>query len=323
MIIPTYWAEAKITGIINGRKATIKRFGWSDNSEQDAARNAQQRANEALENAKSGGNLRRIDHKVAYNGGEGLPIREEIVARHGDTIITRNSYGALCLNTPDILFADIDYDIEPHFNLSLIVFAVLLILFGGIAIAFNSNVTFYIGAFVSLIFSNTVAKIIIRSKYKLKGGFESIVMAAVKHYTEEHPDSNFRLYKTPRGYRVLAMHAPFDPSSNEPFDLLNAWNSDKLYVQMCKNQQCFRARVSPKPWRIGVSSLPRPKIWPIDSDKLSDRENWVKQYNEASKRFASCKFITEIGSRRVDTKADSVRRLHDEYSNATSNLPLA
>jgi len=36
-----------------------------------------------------------------------VPIREEIVSRHGDTIITRNSYGARCLNTPNALFADI------------------------------------------------------------------------------------------------------------------------------------------------------------------------------------------------------------------------
>ena len=33
----------------------------------------------------------------------------EIVSRHGETVITRNSYGALCLNTPNALFADVDY----------------------------------------------------------------------------------------------------------------------------------------------------------------------------------------------------------------------
>jgi hypothetical protein len=39
-----------------------------------------------------------------------LPIGEEIVSRHGDAVITRNSYGALGLNTPDTVFADVDVD---------------------------------------------------------------------------------------------------------------------------------------------------------------------------------------------------------------------
>jgi hypothetical protein len=46
--------------------------------------------------------------KVPYNGAVGVPIREEILARYGAAVITRNSHGARCLNTPDILFADVD-----------------------------------------------------------------------------------------------------------------------------------------------------------------------------------------------------------------------
>lgn len=47
---------------------------------------------------------------MAYNGAQGVPIREEVLERHGDTVITRNGYGAKCLNTPDVLFADVDFD---------------------------------------------------------------------------------------------------------------------------------------------------------------------------------------------------------------------
>lgn len=46
-------------------------------------------------------------------GTHGVPIREQIVERHDDMIITRNSYGALCLNTPDVLFADMDFEERP------------------------------------------------------------------------------------------------------------------------------------------------------------------------------------------------------------------
>ena len=35
MIVPQYWAEARIKKRINGRPVTVKRFGWSDDSESD------------------------------------------------------------------------------------------------------------------------------------------------------------------------------------------------------------------------------------------------------------------------------------------------
>ena len=41
--------------------------------------------------------------RMPYNGAAGVPIREEIVGRHGETVITRNSYGARCLNMPNVL----------------------------------------------------------------------------------------------------------------------------------------------------------------------------------------------------------------------------
>ena len=92
MIVPQYWAEAKLKTVVNGKQITIKRFGWSDDSESDAQANAQKRAEEAIARAESGEKVRKIDHKVPYNGAEGLPIREEIISRHKDCVITRNSY---------------------------------------------------------------------------------------------------------------------------------------------------------------------------------------------------------------------------------------
>ena len=61
----------------------------------------------------SGEKLRRREPQTSYNGAEGVPIREEVLEQHGEEIITRNSYGARCLNTPNVLFADIDFDGVP------------------------------------------------------------------------------------------------------------------------------------------------------------------------------------------------------------------
>ncbi|NDF01697.1 MAG: hypothetical protein EB034_26050, partial [Verrucomicrobia bacterium] len=100
MNIPRFWAEARAQHRERGKQVTVRRFGWSATSESEAQANAQARADEALERLLAGEKLDRREPKVAYNGAEGVPIREEIIAEHGTDVITRNSYGALCLNTP-------------------------------------------------------------------------------------------------------------------------------------------------------------------------------------------------------------------------------
>lgn len=115
MIVPQYWAESRQQHQGKGRKITVRRFGWSDTDQTEAQANADVRAKEALQRLISGEKLSLRDPKIPYNGAVGIPIREEIVSRLGDTIITRNSYGALCLNTPDVFFADIDFQQKQNF----------------------------------------------------------------------------------------------------------------------------------------------------------------------------------------------------------------
>ena len=100
---------------------------------------------------------------------------------------------------------------------------------------------------------------------------------------------------------------------------------DPVYGRMCRNQRCFRARVSPKPWRIGISEhlKPRTGVWPIDPDKLPLREAWVRDYAQRSTGHAACRFVARFGSDRVHPAAEAVRRWHDELSRADSQLPLA
>ncbi|HNB89667.1 MAG TPA: hypothetical protein PLP91_04700, partial [Plasticicumulans sp.] len=107
MIVPAYWAEARRQQRKEGRQITVRRYGWSDASQADAQQHAETRAGEALQRLLAGERLDRREPKQPYNGADGLPIREEIVERHGTAVVTRNSYGARCLNVPDVLFADI------------------------------------------------------------------------------------------------------------------------------------------------------------------------------------------------------------------------
>ncbi len=73
------------------------------------------RAEEALARIVAGESVCRREPKVPYNGADGVPIREEVLGRYGDEVITRNAYGARCLNSPTALFADVDFD--NHFGI--------------------------------------------------------------------------------------------------------------------------------------------------------------------------------------------------------------
>lgn len=54
MLIPNYWAEARVEGRRAGRLVAFRRYGWSLTSEAEAARMANERAAEALLPARHG-----------------------------------------------------------------------------------------------------------------------------------------------------------------------------------------------------------------------------------------------------------------------------
>jgi hypothetical protein len=125
--------------------------------------------------------------------------------------------------------------------------------------------------------------------------------------------------------RVLAMHRTFDPAEPAVAECFNALGADPLYVAMCLNQKCFRARVSAKPWRIGVAGhiRPRPGVWPVAPERLPERTAWVQAYEAVAKGFAACKLIGTAGHGAVDSAVAPVQALHDDLCQATSALPAA
>lgn len=317
MIVPKYWSESVEKTHHDGHKYTIKRFGWSDISELKAKEHANCRLNEALKTLQASGSVRKQDHKVAYNGSEGIPIREEVIANHKDVVISRNSYGALCLNTPDVMFADIDLEYTGASKSSLVVFFAMLLVTVIASLIAQSWHIYLAGIAASIGMTAYIAHLAENKYTNGKQGLKQQALDRFKVFSEQHPNLHLRVYETTMGYRILFMEKTHDPSSEATEKLLKRLNTDSVYIRMCRHQHCFRARVSPKPWRIGVDRIrPRPGVWPIREEKKKDREKWVIKYNEMSEQYASCRFLMQLGSHSICEKTEHVRKLHDELCQA-------
>lgn len=325
MLIPDYWAEASVKHKVGGKQITVRRFGWSEDSQEDAQRNADARAEDAFARVVAGEKLARREPKMAYNGAVGVPIREEVLSRHDDVVITRNLYGARCLNTPNVLFADIDFVIEPM--PSSLKWGILLLIIVSFSIG-KSLAGWWLGlaaVFAAWYVGYKIAAWLWAQKLKAGASPEEQAMNRVDAFMEKHPDWHLRIYRTPAGLRLLAMHKTFGPEDPEVATIFREIEADRIYVQMCTNQHCFRARVSPKPWRIGIEShlKPRPGVWPINPDRMPDRIRWVEEYERKADAYASCRFMTAKGNGAVDPAVEKVRALHDDLCRAHSDLPIA
>jgi len=325
MIVPQYWAEARARHRERSRQVTIRRFGWSDISLEEAQAAADQRAREALERVLSGLKLPRREPKVPYNGAAGVPIREEILSRDGENVTTRNAYGAHCLNTPNVLFVDIDFDDAPSLRLTLIIFSVFLtaaVAVGILGRSWKIGLGLVLFAWLNAFF---VARPLQRWINRLQGGSEQATRNRIERFLLRNPQWSLRLYRTPAGLRVLATHQTFEPSDPAVADCFAALGADPIYRRMCLNQQCFRARVTAKPWRIGIGHhmRPQPGVWPVAPERMPLREAWIAEYEARATAFAACRFVETLGSGVSHPDVRRVQELHDELSRANSSLPIA
>ncbi|QDT67992.1 hypothetical protein MalM25_09010 [Planctomycetes bacterium MalM25] len=328
MLVPRYWAEGRVHRPRrgrDGRQITVRRWGWSDASQEAAQSHADQRAREAFDRIASGEKAPRREPKVPYNGAEGVPIREEIVARHGETVVTRNSYGALCLNTPRVLFADIDFPESVGFVAGFLGSVALgLLVAAGLNLIGMGRYAIVAGV-IALASGPWIVNRLYLSWCESRGGMQQVARERVVRFLSRNPHWSLSLYRTPAGLRVMALHQLFDPNGDECQALFRSLRCDPIYAAMCRRQACFRARVSPKPWRVGLKERlrPRPGVWPINPERLPDRLAWIANYERASEGFAACRYLDTLGSAMTHPDALEVQRLHDKLSNARSDRPIA
>jgi len=214
------------------------------------------------------------------------PLREEIVQVVAENlaVVTRNLYGALVLNSSRCMFIDVDFADKGAVPKS--------------------------GLFRRLLGKSAAA------------GPEEGALQSIRECAGRRPDLGMRIYRTRAGLRGLVTNRTFDPAAPESIDLLNDIGSDPLYIRLCQAQACFRARLTPKPWRCGLR--PPATRYPLLTADAQQRFNrWRAEYERVILGFGVCQFVEHVGRADVHPEVRQMLALHDQFACARSDRPLA
>ena len=253
-------------------------WGASNESEDDAARNAEFRADSFRKIALSKDpDFHEYDY---WNGYIKEEVIEEVLSSDDRVIaaLTRNYYGALVLNSESVFFGDIDVEEGGAFSR-------LLEMFG-----------------------------------KAKKD-KSYYIKKVEEFQKTNPQYTLNVYETFAGLRVVITNALLDSNSPVVDTIFKALDTDPLYVTLCKYQSCFRARLSPKPWRIDMQRPPNRFPWNSRIEE-SEYSKWLRAYEHESKNFGVVKLLHTFGTDRSNSDVARVLAIHDGYA-CTANGVLA
>jgi hypothetical protein len=282
MKIPKYWGKGEAKRV-DDRGREVAMTCWGwSESGVDEARLKARVRAEELLGRRMGG-----EELNRYSYGT-RPMREEIVEAVTDGrgrelgVVTRNGYGALVLNAVGVMFIDLDFGRDPDARPGI-----LARLFGGK--------------------SNKV---------------EAKRLAEVEAWAERHRELDVRVYRTRKGLRAVVTNEVFEPAQAGAEELMRELRSDPLYVKLCRQQECFRARLTPKPWRIRVG---RPPVrYPFESAAQEQRaREWERGYESASGGYTVCREVARIGSGKMHPEVERILKVHDQYCCRGEGLKLA
>jgi hypothetical protein len=132
---------------------------------------------------------------------------------------------------------------------------------------------------------------------------------------KKFPELNFRIYETRKGYRVIVANKNLRAGDSVVKDLFKAFNCDPLYASLCRKQDCFRARLTPKPSYIKHKG----KRFKFPMNSTDSEKDWIESYADASKSFSTCHLVKEVGPR---ADRSEVIEYHDEICKVRDRLPL-
>ena len=135
--------------------------------------------------------------------------------------------------------------------------------------------------------------------------------------TPRYQGYGFRIYETFRGARVIVLGREFDSRDRDTVKMMSEFHCDRLYMTICQKQGCFRARLTPKPYRMNMRRYKVP--FPREGDD-AEFQGWLVEYERESRGFNVCRFIEQVGVRQV---VNDVVGIHDEITGANFRQPLA
>lgn len=174
-----------------------------------------------------------------------------------------------------------------------------------------------------------------------------LIRQRVNERLASHAHEQFRLYQTPAGFRIIAIHSNVLPSDTVVKEWFNHFHADSNYARLCEVQHCFRARLTPKPWRMGEvmaqhnldKTIPTKDFWSQGSDdrkqrqaELEARKQWIIEYDNFAQHYRSCRFLEEVNSGITATGTTANKnaqaviaefvRWHDKACQVDLDLPM-
>lgn len=374
-------------GFSKTKQATIKRYGWSDSSQSEALAHAKARVADAHSRWLAGEDILRREREEEYNERNGIPIREQIISEQTfskdksssvtQVITTRNSYGAQVANVDNIAIIDIDdKDLLRHLyseqylddgfmpaiiaykNKSsskipvwvfIIVFMLIAIIIAWLGISWLWLLPIMFGATVYLWYqADQRDKASLQKHYDNVASLQPFLTDLIQKRIARHPNESFRLYETPAGFRVIATHSTVLPNDSVVTEWFEYFHTDTNYVRLCQAQQCFRARLTAKPWRMSEvaktskldKNIPAKDFW-FGSDNtgednsieqrqeaLKARKQWIADYDRFAQNYRACDYIERFAGKEVSQQSASVAikdfvAWHDRACRVGKALPLA
>jgi hypothetical protein len=282
-----YWTRATAeANSSRGKRISAVARGWSDESI-DAARTLALEIAQRVADRIASGQLT----KKRYPYGD-RPLPEPVLRTFqgdadGSAVVTRNAYGALVLNADRMMFVDVD-----------------------------RKETASGGGSLRSIFAPLFGKPKAEQPPASDGIMEKIGEVVQRHGLAA------RVYETKAGYRVLITSTPYAAGSPQAKALLTEFGSDPLYIRLCGLQTCFRARLTPKPWRCRM--IDPPVAFPFET--LADQQRidrWQAEYDRRCASYATCTFIAAVGNGSVASGFAPLIQYHDETTKSGSDLALA
>lgn len=151
---------------------------------------------------------------------------------------------------------------------------------------------------------------------------EQTTLEKLRDVLSRQATASFRVYRTASGLRAMAVDQRFDPRAEETQKLMRVSGTDRAYARMCRAQQSFRARLTPKPWRCNCA-LPPGQHPRLQSAVKRGFAQWLGEYSAAASGFATCRYLETIGTAKSSPATKLLVDLHDRLTRADESLPLA